>query len=142
MLIKYKKRVCLTIAMLVIVSATANLAAQQKSLFDSPKQPLVCEESIAYIANALTEGLKSDDLLYVIVIARLGDGERSKKLNASRLQQVNGHLKMLRVKNVVMAEGERKKGLGQLEFYIAGNLLLTLPVERNDKMDLTTCLFP
>ncbi len=139
---KYKKYICLTIAMLVIVSATANLSAQQKSLFDSPKQPLTCEENISYIANALTEGLKSDDLLYVIVIARLGDGERSKKLNTSRLQQVNRHLKMLRVKNVVTAKAERKKGLGQLEFYIAGNLLLTLPVDRNDKMDLTTCLFP
>ncbi len=138
---KYKKYICLITAMLVIISATANLSAQQKSLFDSPKQPLVCEENIAYIANALTEGLKSDDSLYVIVIARLGDRERSKKLNTSRLQQVKGHLKMLRVKNVVTAEGERKKGLGQLEFYIAGNLLLTLPVDRNDKMDLTTCQF-
>jgi hypothetical protein len=141
MWMKYKKYICLIIAMLVIVSATANLSAQQKSLFDFSIQPLTCEENVSYIANALTEGLKSDDSLYVIVIARLGDGERSKKLNTSRQQEINGYLKMLRVKNVVTAEGERKKGLGQLEFYIAGNLLLTLPVTRNSKLDLTACWF-
>ncbi len=80
---------------------------------------------------------------YLIVIARLGDGEKSHRLNASRLRVVQNFLKNWRgVKRVVAGEGERTKGYGQLQFYVGGELLYTLPVHRNKNIDLVSCNFP
>ncbi len=133
-----KTGICLAIAMFVIVTANKSLSAQRIVSLDSLEQPVRCEENINYIATALAGGLTSDDL-YVIVVARLGDGERSRKLNVFRLESIKWHLKSLRVRNAVTAEGERKKGYGQLEFYIAGKLLLILPIRRKEKLDLLSC---
>ncbi len=46
------------------------------------------------------------------------------------------------IANNLRGEGERKKGFGQIEFYVEGTLLLTLPVSRNKNLDLISCNAP
>ena len=68
----------------------------------------------------------------IIVIARLGTGETSRKLAGSRLRQVSDYLnRRLPRERIITAEGERVRGLGQLEFYVGGKLHSIFRVKRN-----------
>jgi hypothetical protein len=68
----------------------------------------------------------------VIIIARLGTGETSRKLGGSRLRQVADYLnRRIPKERVITAEGERVRGLGQLEFYVGGKLHSIFKVKRN-----------
>src|SRR4030095_11452473 len=61
----------------------------------------------------------------VIIIARLGAGEPRRSVNRLRLAQVRDWLLMVRgysQDRIVIAEGERVSGLGQVEVYIRGKL--------------------
>lgn len=108
----------------------------------SPKEPVNCEVANFYLDNAAFRARALDDT-YLIVIARLGDGEMSRQLNISRMRIVQNFLSNWRgVKRVVMAEGERVKGYGRLEFYVGGKLLFKLPVRRNKNIGLLECNAP
>ena len=68
----------------------------------------------------------------VIIIARLGTSETSRKLIASRLRQVANYLsRRIPKERIITAEGERVRGLGQLEFYVGGKLHSIFKVRRN-----------
>ena len=105
----------------------------------SPKEPVNCEVANFYLDNAALRARALDEA-HLIVIARLGDGEKSRQLNVSRLRVAQNFLSNWRgVKRVVTAEGERARGHGRLEFYVGGKLLITLPVRRNKNLDLLSC---
>ena len=105
----------------------------------SPKEPVNCEVANIY-ADMAAQLARTSEGTYLIVIGRLGDGEKSRRLNASRLRHVHRFLSNNRgVTKMVTAEGEPKSGYGQLEFYVAGELLFTLPVRRNKNIDLGSC---
>lgn len=82
-----------------------------------------------FIAIAAEEAGKDQT---VIIIARLGAGETSRKLVGNRLRQVADYLngRILR-ERIITAEGERVRGLGLLEFYVGGKLHSTFKVKRN-----------
>jgi hypothetical protein len=68
----------------------------------------------------------------IIIIARLGTGETSRKLIASRLRQVADYLnRRIPRGRIITAEGERVRGLGQLEFYVGGKMHSIFKVKRN-----------
>jgi hypothetical protein len=68
----------------------------------------------------------------IIIIARLGTGETSRRLVGSRLRQVADYLnRRIPRDRIVTAEGERVRGLGHLEFYIGGKLHSIFKVKRN-----------
>jgi hypothetical protein len=69
----------------------------------------------------------------VIVIARLGDRERAQSLSWKRLATVRDYLLYgANLKNkLVLATGERTKGHGCIEVYIAGKLCFRFGVHRN-----------
>ncbi len=79
----------------------------------------------------------------IILVARLGNGEVSRKSNRDRLQHINYYLNITRAipKNrLVLAEGERVRGLGRVEIYAQGKLMLVLTVKRNgDILGLKSC---
>jgi hypothetical protein len=90
-----------------------------------------CESTKAYMDNVVIEagGDKS-----IIIIARLGNGERSNKVIRRRLHNLNGYLVETRgvsKERVITAEGERVRGLGQVEVYVGGKLFIIFKMKRN-----------
>ena len=69
----------------------------------------------------------------VIVVARLGKGEVARIHNRNRLSAAKQYLLQygLPVQRIVLAEGERAKGLGRVEFYVSGKLQDVLLINRN-----------
>jgi len=76
----------------------------------------------------------------VIVIARIGAGEVSRKLNARRTRAIGKYLTRYPYITVVFGEGQRVKGYGRLEFYIGGKLLYVIPIKKNGDIDLFSCI--
>ena len=74
----------------------------------------------------------------IIIIARLGTGEYSRNLNHRRLEGMRVYLEMTRgisEDRLIIAQGARINGLGQVDFYVSGKLFLRFTVNRNK--DLT-----
>ena len=93
-----------------------------------PDKPINCENFQGHLDHAIIEWQKLEDTR-LILIARLGTGERHKKLNRARLEYVEDYLKTRKV-DYLLAEGERVKGLGRLEVYVGGHLVMSIPVEK------------
>jgi hypothetical protein len=68
----------------------------------------------------------------LILVARLGDGERDRKLNRMRLRYVEDYLNKKDVQ-YVFAEGERVKGLGRMEVYVGGRLAMSIPLMKGSR---------
>ena len=82
-----------------------------------------------FIAIAAEEAGKGQT---VIIIARLGTGETSRKLVGNRLRQVADYVnRRIPMERIITAEGERVRGLGLLEFYVGGRLHSIFKVKRN-----------
>ncbi len=109
--------------------------------YPSPTEPVNCEGVTAYVETAMVMAQEEGENSYLIVIARLGDGERSRKLNLDRIKTVRGFMKGRRGKSIV-AEGERTKGYGRLELYVGGKQAFVLPLRRNGNVDFWSCMFP
>lgn len=78
----------------------------------------------------------------VIVIARLGSGERSSAWNHRRVHNVRVFLETFLgrdPKTIVTAHGERVKGKGVVELYVGGALVGTFHVGRMEDLYLGTC---
>jgi len=74
----------------------------------------------------------------IIIIARLGAGEYSRSLNRRRLKGMREYLEMTRgisKDRLIVAEGSRVNGPGQVDFYLGGKLFLRFTINRNK--DLT-----
>jgi hypothetical protein len=73
------------------------------------------------VANA--EAAQSGSV--VLVVARLGTGERSKRLNRSRLASVRKFVSQRKSYTAAFyfAEGDRVDGLGRVEIYVLGKLV-------------------
>lgn len=96
------------------------------------EKPAECEIALAVLDNALQNAREVKDT-NIIVIARPGDGERSQKLNQSRLEFVKNRFESLGWTNSVFAEGSRVSGFGCLEIYIAGKQFVVLRLKKNAK---------
>ena len=74
------------------------------------------------------------DSKLIIMIARLGNAESSRKLNRHRLQMLSSYLETVRAipkHRIVKAEGESIRGLGRIEVYLDGKLFMIFTLERN-----------
>jgi hypothetical protein len=70
----------------------------------------------------------------IILIARLGTGERSRNLTRLRLRIAGGYLMENRgvpKDRVITAEGERVRGLGHVEVYVGGRLHTLFKMKRS-----------
>ena len=121
------------------VIAQENQAKPAES-YTSPTRPVNCEDVTAYVETAMVMAQEAGEDSYLIIIARLGDGERSRKLNLGRVNTVRAFLRRWRGKSVV-AEGERVKGHGRLEIYVGGKQVFILPLGRNAKVDFWSCMY-
>jgi hypothetical protein len=77
----------------------------------------------------------------LFIIARLGTGETSRRLNRGRLYNTRQYLslKAFDPLTTVFAEGERVEGEGRIEFYLGGTLRLVTLAKRNKMPNLTCC---
>lgn len=100
-----------------------------------------CEEHSAFldvISQEALLGAGKDGVL--IAIARLGIGESSKELSRRRLENVRVYLRnRLPEGKLVVAAGERVKGLGRVEMYVGGKLVETLLANRNKDLCVACC---
>lgn len=100
----------------------------------NPTRPNNCEDALALLDTAAVDAL-TDVKSSIIVIARLGDREKSQKLNQRRLEAAVDRLKEKARNNVVGATGGRVQGLGRLELYVGGKLLYVIAYPRNGIID-------
>jgi len=67
----------------------------------------------------------------VFVIARLGKGEYTSRLNQRRLHNARTYLEnRLKSESIIVAEGERVNGEGRVEFYVGSELMIVSMVRR------------
>lgn len=122
--------------LLILVASCSNVFAQQ------PTKPANCESDIA-ILDAASRQAGEDGLM--IVIARLGDGERNREVNRRRLYNVRTYLTewdgRRNPKNIITAEGERSNGYGRIELYVGGKLFYVLFVNRNADLIVGSCTY-
>lgn len=82
--------------------------------------------------DLLAERAAKDKL--IILIARLGRAEYSRKLTQQRLGTVRDYLRFTRAiseDQLVTAEGERVRELGRVEAYLDGKLFMVFKLPRN-----------
>ena len=112
---------------------SADVIAKYK--WNLPDRPLNCEMNLQHLEDLrqmLANQANRDGLL--IIVARLGNGEKQRDLSRRRLHNVRDGLTTnlgINVRQLVVAEGERVRGYGRVEFYLAGELVGALPVRRN-----------
>lgn len=122
------------------------LAAQERpawlNAWEIPKAPFTCEENLIHLerlAFLMYEEIERRGKL--IVISRLGDGETSRQLNRRRLHNVREKQKERGVppEVIIIAEGERVRGYGRVEFYLGGKMVGGLLIKRNEDICVECC---
>jgi hypothetical protein len=120
----------LCFAFIVLLMAPADLTVAlgpgiQGKVSQSPRiepKPTNCETHIAILDIADQDAGQNG---LIIMIGRLGDGERSRELNQHRLHSARTYLTEYRrvhsPSTIVIAEGERVSGFGRIECTLAVN---------------------
>jgi hypothetical protein len=126
------------IVLLSLAFAYSVAVAQGQSIENEIK-PVNCEHNIVRLEMA-SQQAGTDSL---IIIARLGDGERNRNLNWRRLQNARTYLseyiKVRAPETIILAEGERVAGYGRIEIYVGGKLFSALAVNRNGDLIVGSC---
>lgn len=126
-----------TLLLLILAASCPGVIAREQ-----PTKPENCESDIAILDAASREAGESG---LVIVIARLGDGERDRNWNRRRLYNVRTYLTewdgRRNPKTVVTAEGEPVSSYGRIELYVGGKLFHVLLVRRNADLIVGSCTY-
>lgn len=123
------------VSLLILLLIGANqLARAQNEPWLNPTRPNKCEDALSLLDTAAVDA-QTDVENSIIVIARLGDSEKSQKLNQRRLKAAAERLRDKARNNVVAAVGGRVKGYGRLELYVGGRLRYVIAYPRNGIID-------
>ncbi len=97
---------------------------------DRPQErPTNCEDT-GLFRDEVTLAAREVTDAQVILIAKLGTGERARSLSKRRLDRLGGMFRSWSGLATVRAEGERVLGLGRIEVYVAGRLYRVFLFER------------
>jgi hypothetical protein len=129
--------------LLLLVSCTAVGAQKGTSRligWGVPNEPLNCEMNLQDLEHARNLARRETNG-FLIIVARLGDGERRRELNYRRLSNVRLQLTRIGLPSdkIVVAEGERIGGFGRVEFYVRGEFIGALPVRRGADICVGCC---
>ena len=112
-------------------------------------KPARCEHRSA-VLHWIHQDTPADEL--IVVVARLGDGDVRPNLAWRRLHNVRAYWTEYShegregprrdPEKIVLAEGERVKGYGLLEFYVGGKLVQAIRAARNSDVDFGDCYPP
>ena len=137
---------CVIIASLLLVGS--GIAAGQEKVESGTipssqieRKPTNCEFNISILTGAHRV---AGDAGLVIMIARLGNGERRRELNHRRLHNARTFLiefGQRAPQTIVTAEGERVNGYGRVELYAGGKLFHVLMTNSNDDLAVGACSF-
>ncbi len=127
---------CSALVTALVMSVTIAAAGQQHK---NPGEPIItnsnnCESNKAYWDYVAIHGGETEP---IILIARLGDGEKSRVYNRRRLHNISTYLNYIREipkKRIVTAEGEQVRGPGRVEVYVRGELMIVFGVGRNQDL--------
>lgn len=136
----------------LLLSCTAAMAQQPSPLptvklsdFADAK-PAQCQFRTPML-DYINQDARSDGL--ITVIARLGDGDIRPNLNWRRLYNARAYWteflpegQRRKPETIMLKEGERVKGYGQLEFYLGENLVYVLKIAHNSDVDFGNCYPP
>lgn len=136
------------LAVMMMMLSASFLTAQEQ--FDHPsqqgwgvpKEPLNCEmnfQNLEQLSELIKGQRRQNGVL--ILIARLSNGERQ-ELNRRRLFNVRLKLNTalsVPIDKIIVAEGERSKGFGRVEFYLGGELVGVLLVQKNSDICVGCC---
>ena len=113
--------------------------------FENAK-PTYCGDRIA-VLDGIHQTVPADEL--IIVIARAGDHDKRASLSKRRLHNVRVYWSEFlyeksrrNPETIILAEGERVKGLGRLEFYVGGKLDHVMKVAPNADLFVGECYPP
>ncbi len=136
-------------SLLLFYSVVALAAQEIKSLpFRQPSEfvdakPQYCWQNGLTLEN-ITQSTPANE--NIIVIARLGDKDLKPNLNKRRLHNISTYWTQLmgesvrrNRKTIILAEGERVKGYGQIEFYVRGQLVEIVKVHHNSDFNAADC---
>ena len=102
--------------------------------------PFQCQHNEAFVSG-IGQNIPAKTLL--IVIGRAGENETKSNLNKRRLHNVRAYLtrftKQAADESLILAEGEKVKGYGRLEFYINGKLTAILNIRHNWDLIVGNC---
>lgn len=88
--------------------------------------PYNCDAMLAIFDNvALVASTEPNKDSFVIIVAYLGRGEKSRSYNQQRLKALEFYLTKYRgfsKERLILTEGKRRNGLGKVEFYVGGKL--------------------
>lgn len=134
----------LSFAITLVILCAFNLKAQSKTSAAMPDEhPANCEINEARldgVSISASNRITPDDVL--IIIARLGDGEKSEELSRRRLYNAREYilLKQPALKNkIITAVGDKAIGYGRVEFYFGGKLIDLLFVPKNKNLCVDCC---
>lgn len=126
--------VCLTTA----VPAHVDFTSSQGPRIEA--SPTNCENHIAMLDIADQDAGRAG---LIIIIGRLGTGERSRELNEHRLHSAQAYLTEYRAvrlpETIVVAKGERVAGYGRIELYVGGKLHTVFAIKRNADLAVGSC---
>ncbi len=129
--------------LLVMVSCAVVSAQEGTSRLNGwgvPNEPQNCEMNLQDLEHARNLA-RQETNGFLIIVARLGDGERRRELNYRRLHNVRLQLTLIGAASdkIVVAEGERIRGLGRVEFYVRGEFIGALPGRRGADICVGCC---
>jgi hypothetical protein len=90
------------------------------------------EETTSHYLDLIAKSAARDKS--IIMVARLGDGESSRGIIRRRLSALRDYFvntRRIAESSVIAAEGERVRGLGQVEVYVGGRLFVVFRMRRN-----------
>ncbi|HYX71521.1 MAG TPA: hypothetical protein VE732_02015 [Nitrososphaera sp.] len=119
---------------IILLSSALYVIQAQDRPWLNPTRPNNCEDALALLETAALDARK-DKESYIIVIARLGDGEKSQSLNRRRVGSAIPYLGSRAGNKIVAASGEKVSGYGRLELYVRGRLVYVIAFPRNRLID-------
>jgi hypothetical protein len=130
------------LAILVLLGAAVYGQQPQPSLPPAeveivPATARGCQRNTINVANlqALVQTTKEK----AFVIAHLGTGETSRRLNPRRLNDVKTEFGLGDSPKILFAEGARVQGLGRIDFYLGSKLMSVTLLARNGDFCATCC---
>lgn len=126
--------ITLTMSLLVFCAASSTSAQN----IDTQK-PIIVEENNCESNKAWFDyiAVNSRDDETIIIIAKLGSGEKSREYNRRRLHNLRTYLTYIRKlpkEKIVTAEGERVSGRGRLEVYLRGKQVIVFTLGHNQDL--------
>jgi hypothetical protein len=122
----------------LMVSGQERQPTEEKGEVDFiPATARGCQRNTINIANleALLQTTKEN----VFVIAHLGTGETNPRLNRRRLNDVKTEFGSVNSPKLILAEGKRVRGPGDIDFYLGSELMSVSLLARNGDFCAMCC---